>query len=393
MYKGKYVFAQLIENIHYYQFNKLVEKYHGHKYVKKFSCWNQLLAMLFGQVTHRESLRDIINCLNSQGGKIYNLGFSSIINRSTLAEANEKRSWKIYRDLANILIAEARKLYVDDTDFKIKLKGASYAIDSSVIELCLNVFPWAKLRTIRAAVKLNLQMDLQGNIPTFFTLTNARTNDVNFLDDIVIEQNAYYILDRWYWSSKKLFKINTEKAFFVIRDKKGIGIKRIYSNSLTQSDKKEGLRCDQIVKFTSKKIIPNYPEKLRRVKYYDAETNSRLVFLTNDFNIKALTIADLYKHRWQIELFFKWIKQHLKIKSFWGYSENAVKTQICIAICSYLLVAIAKKKLGIDKNLYEILQILQVTALTKKPLAKLLSEVNLHKITTEPSGQASLLDF
>ena len=291
------------------------------------------------------------------------------------------------------MIAEARKLYVDDTDFKIKLKGASYAIDSSIIELCLNVFPWAKLKTVRAAIKLNLQMDLQGNIPTFFTLTNARTNDVNFLDDIVIEQSAYYILDRGYWSSKKLFKINTEKAFFVIRDKKGIVIKRIYSNHLTKSDKKEGLRCDQIVKFTSKKIIPNYPGKLRRVKYYDAETNSRLVFLTNDFNIKALTIADLYKHRWQIELFFKWIKQHLKIKSFWGYSENAVKTQICIAICSYLLVAIAKKKLGIDKNLYEILQILQVTALTKKPLAKLLSEANLHKITTEPSGQASLLDF
>ena len=393
MYKGKYVFSQLVENVPYYQFNKLVKKYNGNQYVKKFSCWNQLLAMLFGQLTHRESLRDIVNCLRSQEGRIFNLGFSSLVDRSTLAKANEKRNWKIYRDLANILITEARKLYTDDTDFKIELKGAGYAVDASVIELCLNVFPWARLKTVRAAIKLNLQMDLQGNIPTFFTLINAKTNDVNFLDDITIEQNAYYILDRGYWCSRRLLKINTEKAFFVIRQKRKIEVKRIYSNLLSQSDKKEGLRCDQIVKFIGKFTSANYPEKLRRIKYYDKETDKRLVFLTNDFNIAPLTIANLYKHRWQIELFFKWIKQHLKIKSFWGYSENAVKTQICIAICSYLLVAIAKKRLGIDKNLYEILQILQVSALIKKPLVKLLSEVDLQKIEMESSEQASLLGF
>ena len=393
MYNGKYVFTQLTENIPYYQFNKLVKKYNGHRSVKKFSCWNQLLAMLFGQLTNRESLRDIVSCLRSQGGKIFNLGFSSVVNKSTLADANEKRSWKIYRDLASILITEARELYINDTDFKIKLKGAGYVIDSSVIELCLNVFPWAKLKTIRAAVKLNLQMDLQGNIPTFFTLTNAKTNDINFLDDITIEQDAYYILDRGYWGAEKLFRINTEGAFFVIRDKKGMAIKRMYSSSLTKSDKKEGLRCDQIVKLAGYHTSRKYPEKLRRIKYYDKETDRRLVFLTNDFNITPLTITELYKHRWQIELFFKWIKQHLKIKSFWGYSENAVKTQICIAICSYLLVAIIKKKLLIDKNLYEILQILQVTALVKKPLVELLSEIDLQKIKKEPSEQASLLDF
>ncbi len=393
MYKGKYVFSQLTEHLPYYQFNKLVKKHNGHQYVKKFSCWNQLLAMLFGQLTHRESLRDIVNCLKSQEGKIFNLGFSSVVSRATLANANEKRSWKIYRDLANILITEAKKSYIDDTEFEINLKGAGYVIDSSVIELCLSIFPWAKLKTVRAAIKLNLQMDLQGNIPTFFTLTNAKSNDVNFLNDIVIEQDAYYILDRGYWSAEKLFKINTRKAFFVIRGKGKVELKRMYSNSLTKDDKEKGLRCDQVVKLTGYYPSRKYPEKLRRIKYYDKETDKRLVFLTNDFSIAPLTIAELYKHRWQIELFFKWIKQHLKIKSFWGYSENAVKTQICIAICSYLLVAIAKKRLRIDKNLYEILQILQVTILTRKPLIKLLSEIDLQKIQEKPSKQASLLDF
>ena len=305
----------------------------------------------------------------------------------------KKRSWKIYRDLANILITEARKSYIDDTEFEINLKGAGYVIDSSVIELCLSIFPWAKLKTVRAAIKLNLQMDLQGNIPTFFTLTNAKSNDVNFLNDIAIEQDAYYILDRGYWSAEKLFKINTGKAFFVIRGKGKVEFKRMYSNSLTKDDKEKGLRCDQVVKLTGYYPSRKYPEKLRRIKYYDKETDKCLVFLTNDFNIAPLTIAELYKHRWQIELFFKWIKQHLKIKSFWGYSENAVKTQICIAICSYLLVAIAKKRLRIDKNLYEILQILQVTILTRKPLIKLLSEIDLQKIQEKPSKQASLLDF
>jgi len=393
MYKGNYVFSQITKYIPYYQFNKLVEKHQGCHYVKKFSCWNQLLAMLFGQLTHRESLRDIVNCLESQKGKLFNLGFSAPVKRSTLSKANEQRSWKIYRDLANILIKRTRELYINDTDFKIELKGAAYAIDASTIELCLSVFSWARLRTVRAGIKLNMQLDLTGNIPTFFTLTNAKTHDVLFLDDIIIEKNAYYILDRGYWDSVRLFRIDTEEAFFVIRDKRTVGMKRIYSNSISQSDKKEGLRCDQIVKFTGKRASTGYPKNIRRIKYYDEETKKRLVFLTNDFNIKALTIANLYRHRWQIELFFKWIKQHLKIKTFWGYSENAVKTQICIAICSYLLVAIAKKELGINRNLYEILQILQVTALTKKPLVKLLSEANLQKIVKEPSEQASLWDF
>lgn len=393
MYQGNYVLSQLVKHIPYYQFNKCVKKYNGHYQIKSFSCWNQFLAMLFGQLSHRESLRDVVNCLNSQGGKIYNLGFSTKVKRSTLAKANELRDWRIYQDLAEMLITEARKLYIDDKQFKLELDGACYAIDSSVIELCLNVFPWAKLKTVRAAIKLHMQLDLQGNIPTLFSLTTAKTHDLKFLDQIEIEANAYYIMDRGYWDSCRLFAINQKQGFFVIRDKRAVTFKRIYSNRVDKIFKEKGLRCDQIIKLIGGRTSKEYPDKLRRVKYFDKENKRYLIFLTNNFNIPALMVADLYRHRWQVELFFKWIKQHLKIKSFWGYSDNAVKTQICIAICSYLLVAIVKKKLKIKRDLYEILQILNVTLLTKNPLVELLSEFELEENDKQLSKQLNLLDY
>jgi transposase len=318
------------------------------------------------------------------------LGFSSEISRSTLADANEKRDWKIYRDLANILISRARDLYCDDKEFDLDLSGACYVIDASVIELCLNIFPWAKLKTVRAAIKLNMQLDLKGNLPTFFTLTSGKEADVKFLDDIDFESGACYIMDRGYIDYGRLYTICQQGAFFVTRAKDNFAFKRLYSNPI---DKKSGLRCDQVVRLTGYYATKDYPAKLRRVKYFDKSTGHVYVFLTNDFNISALTVATLYKHRWQVELFFKWIKQHLKIKSFWGRSANAVKTQICIAICAYLIVAIAKKELKIERNLYEILQILNVSLFVKMPINTLLSELEQDTKNDQEQKQACLFNF
>jgi hypothetical protein len=389
MYQGKYILSQLTQYIPRYEFDCCVEKYQGNQGVRKLTCWNQFLALFFGQITHRDSLRDIINCLDSQKGKIYNFGFSSEISRSTLSEANEKRDWRIYRDLAGILINKARRLYMGDDSFNLELNGACYVIDASVIELCLNLFPWAKLKTVRSGVKLHLQMDLDGNIPTFFEITNAKKHDISFLDLIEIELGAYYVLDRGYIDFERLYRINQAEAFFVIRAKTDLGFKRLYSN---EKQRGKGICCDQVIKLNHWQSSRKYLEKLRRVKFFDQEGQRYFTYLTNDFNLSAEKVVDLYKHRWEIELFFKWIKQHLKIKAFWGFSENAVKIQICIAICTYLVVAIMKKQLKIDRNLYEILQILNVSVLTKSSMVELFSDSGLQNPFGDNKKQACLWD-
>ena len=387
MNQGKYVFSQIMESVVRYQFNNCVKRFQGEYRVRNFSCWQQFLAMAFGQLSFRESLRDIIVCLNAQGEKLYHLGFGSAISRATLADANERRDWRIYRDYANLLIAEARKLYARDKPDNLELEGTVYVIDSTTIELCLGLFPWAKLKTVRAAVKLNLEMELRGSIPAFFDISSAKRHDLEFLDLLVYEAGAYYVVDRGYTDFERLFRIHEAKAFFVIRAKDNFHFKRLYSKKV---DRKSGIICDQIVRLASYQPAKDYLEKLRRIKFHDAETSSTYVFLTNNFELPALTAASLYKYRWQIELFFKWVKQHLSIKSFWGRSNNAVKTQICIALCAYLLVAILKKKLRIERNSYEILQILSVSMFDKTPLIKLISESVLPEESTQIQNQAQL---
>jgi hypothetical protein len=389
MNQGKYVFSQIMDSVVRYQFNQCVERYGGQYWTKSFSCWEQLLAMAFGQLSFRESLRDIVVCLNAQRDKMYHLGFRSLIILTTLSRANEKRDWRIYRDYANLLIAEARKLYAGDKPFNLELDGTVYVIDSTTIELCLNIFPWARLKKVRASVKLHLAMELKGNIPTFFHISDGKTSDFDFLDILEFEAGAYYTMDRGYVDYGRLYKIHQAGAFFITRAKDNMAYKRLYSSPV---DKTSGVICDQIIQLTNYYAVKDYPEKLRRVKYHDAETNSTYVFLTNNFNLPAATVALLYKYRWQIELFFKWVKQHLSIESFWGRSENAVKTQICIALCAYLLVAILKKKLRIKRNSYEILQILSVSMFHKTPLAKLVSEFQLPELGTQTQKQAQLWD-
>jgi transposase len=372
-----------------YQFNKCVAKYRGEYWIKNFSCWEQFLAMAFGQLSFRQSLRDIAVCLNAQQDKLYHLGFRSLMTMSTLARANEKRDWKIYRDYAQTLITETRKLYVKDKIFNLQLDGTVYVIDSTTIELCLNLFPWAKLRKVRAAVKLNLALELKGNIPAFFQISEGKTHDIYFLDFLDFEIGAYYIMDRGYVDFGRLYKIHQAGAFFVTRAKDNFSFKRLYSNPV---DRSTGVICDQVVRLRGYKAAKDYPDKFRRIKYYDSETNCTYVFLTSDFNLPALTVALLYKYRWQIELFFKWVKQHLSIESFWGRSENAVKTQICIALCAYLLVSILKKKLSIKRNSYEILQILSVSLFDKTPVVKLVSKFKLPIAEAQTQKQAQLWD-
>lgn len=389
MNEGKYVFSQVMEQAVRYQFNKCVARYRGEYWVKSFSCWEQFLAMAFGQLAMRNSLRDVVVCLNAQADKLYHLGFKSLTTLPTLAKANEKRDWRIYRDYAQTLIAETRKLYVKDKIFNLQLDGTVYVIDSTTIELCLNLFPWAKLKTVRAAVKLNLAMELKGNIPAFFHISSGKTSDFDFLDFLEFEALAYYVMDKGYVDFGRFYKIHQAKAFFVTRAKDNMAYKRLYSSPV---DKTVGLVCDQIIQLTNYYSAKDYPEKLRRIKYHDRETDCTYVFLTNDFSLPASTVTLLYKYRWQIELFFKWVKQHLSIESFWGRSENAVKTQICIALCAYLLVSILKKNLNIKRNSYEILQILSVSLFDKTPVVKLVSEFKLPEAGVQIQKQAQLWD-
>jgi len=391
MFQGKYIFSQIIEYISQYEFDKCVKRYGGNQRIRNFDCRDQLLALIFGQLTNLRSLRGIVLCLNAHANLLYHLGFkSNNFVLTTISRANENRDWRIYQDLARLLIKEARKLYLNDNDFNIELEGAVYALDSTVIELCLATFKWAYFELEKSAVKIHTQLDLRGNIPSFFLITKAKTHDINFLDILEFEAGAFYVMDRGYFDFERLFRINQAKAYFVIRAKKSISYERMYSRKV---DKTIGLRSDQTIKlkhFYSKKY---YPEKLRRIKYYDIETNKHYTYLTNNFKIEAKKIADLYRHRWQIELFFKWIKQHLRIEVFWGYSTNAVKTQICIALSTFLLVAIMKKKININRNLYEILQILSVSQFEKIPINMLLSEYDLQIFGEQAQKRLFSLNF
>ncbi|MCR4329482.1 MAG: IS4 family transposase [Candidatus Roizmanbacteria bacterium] len=389
MNNGKYVFAQVMEYVHHYQFDQCVARFRGEKYVKKFSCREQFLAMAFGQLAYRESLRDIVTCLFSQKSKLYHLGFKKPISRSTLSDANEKRDWNIYWNFAQYLIKEAKTLYANDQSFTLDLENACYAVDSTSIELCLSMFPSFPYMETKAAVKLHVVMDMRGSIPTFFDMTSGKVNDMNFLDNIIFEKDAFYVLDRDYLDFGRLYALHKAGAFFVTRTKYNTRLARRYSNRTNS----EAIRYDQIVFLTGINTKLKYPDTLRRIRYYDGETDKIYIFLTNNMIVDAQTIADLYKHRWQVELFFKWIKQHLKIKVFWGRSKNAVKTQICIALCAYLIVAIIKKRLGIERNIYEILQILSVSLFDKTPLVKLFSVVDLQNPNGDSENMASLFDF
>lgn len=389
MNHGKYVFSQVMEIFHHHHFDQCVAKYHGEHFIKSFSCREQFLAMAFGQLSYRESLRDTVSCLSAQRSKLYHLGFSSPVARSTLAEANEKRNWNIYWDFAQILIKEARSLYLEDPSFSLDLKNACYAVDSTSIDLCLSLFPWSPYMATKAAIKLHMVMDLRGSIPMFFNMTSGKINDIHFLDVVRFEQNAFYVMDRGYLDFGRLYSIHKAGSFFVTRAKSDTLLSRRYSNGITE----DGARCDQIVFLTGYETKKKYPNTIRRIKYYDDMTGKTYVFLTNNLVASAKTIANLYKYRWKVELFFKWIKQHLKIKIFWGHSENAVKTQICVAICAYLVVAILKKRLRVERNIYEILQILSVSLFDKTPLLELFSDGKVQDSARNLGNTATLFDI
>lgn len=391
MHQGKFIFAQIVEFIPRYLFDQCVSKYNGNSKIRNLDCRDQFLSLMFGQLTNLRSLRGIVLCLNAHTNLLYHLGFKlNKLTLSTLARANENRDFRIYQELAQILIKQARKLYLNDNEFNIELDGAVYVLDSTIIKLCFSVFKWAYFELGKSAVKIHTQLDLKGNIPSFFLITKAKTHDVNFLDILEFEAGAFYIMDRGYFDFERLCRINNQKAFFVIRAKGSLSYERMYSRKV---DKSIGLRCDQIIKLKHFYSRKDYPEKLRRVKYYDAGTGKYYIYLTNNFDLDAKVIAELYKHRWQVELFFKWIKQHLRIEVFWGTSSNAVKTQICIALCTFLVVAIMKKHLKIGRNLYEILQILSVSQFDKTPINTLLSEADLQNFIDHPQKQQCLWDI
>jgi len=364
MHQGQIVFSQLMEFVPQHAFRKCVNRYQGNYRMRSFSCYDQFLCMAFAQLTFRESLRDIECCLGALEEKLYHAGFRGQVSRSTLADANENRDWRIYADFAQLLIHQARTLYLKE-DFGVQLNETVYALDSSTIDLCLSLFPWARFRKTKAGIKLHTLLDLRGSIPSFIAITEAKLHDVNILDELTPEPGAIYVMDRGYLDFERLYAFHQAPAFFVIRSKSNTHLRRLYSNPV---DKESGVRCDQIVVLGGFYTNQSYPERLRRIKFYDAKRDKRLTFLTNQFTLPAATIADLYRCRWQVETFFKWIKQHLRIKAFYGTSENAVKTQIWIAVAVYVLVAIVKKRMKIGLSLYTILQILSLTLFEKTPL-------------------------
>ncbi|WJW74366.1 IS4 family transposase [Thiohalobacter sp. IOR34] len=388
MYTGKLVFAQAMDHLPLHTLRRCIQRYNGNRHVKRFSCQDQYRCMAFAQLTYRESLRDIEACLNAQSNKLYHMGIRSRVARSTLAEANEKRDWRIYADFAQSLIQIARRLYADE-ELGLELDNTVYALDATTIDLCLSVFPWARFRRTRAAVKLHTLLDLRGNIPSFIHISDGKLHDVNVFDLLLPEPGAFYVMDRGYTDFERLHQLHHASAFFVIRAKSNLKFRRIYSHPV---DKNSGLRCDQTVALTGFYTAQYYPDRLRRIKYYDAETDKRLVFLTNNFSIPAITITELYRYRWQVELFFKWIKQHLRIKSFFGTSENAVKTQVWIAVSVYVLVAIIKKRLNIQASLYSILQILSVTAFETTSIDQLLTRCDQAISDANFSNQLNLFD-
>lgn len=387
MNTGRTVLAQLFDFISKYEFDKSVNKYKGNYKSQTFSCWEQYVVMSFAQLTYRESLRDIESCLQAVSGKLYHCGIRNKVSKSTLAYWNETRDWRIYSDFAQGLIAEARKHYVEDNEFKLDIEGLVYAFDSTTIDLCLTLFPWAKFRKTKAAVKAHTLLDLRGNIPTWIHITDGSVHDVNALDELIIEAGAYYVMDRGYVDYERLYRIHKALAYFVTRAKVNFAFRRLYSATV---DKCTGVLCDQTVMLTGYKAKKDYPEKLRRIKYYDVETKKTFVFLTNNFTVEAILIAKLYKARWEIELFFKWIKQHLRIKAFYGTTQNAVYTQIWIAVSIYLLVAIMKKKLKLEQSLYNILQILSITLFEKMPIEQAFQDIELQNINKATPNQLKM---
>jgi transposase len=371
------------------EFRKCVQRYRGNYKIKTFSCLDQFLVMSFAQLCYRESLRDIEVCLRAMRTRLYHMGIRSGISRNNIAHANEIRNWKIWSDLAHVLIHTARSLYVDEP-FGVELDQTVYAFDSTTIDLCLALFPWARFRKHKAAIKLHTLIDLRGNIPSFIQITEGKVHDVNALDDLIPEPGSFYILDRGYLDFERLYRLHQALAFFVIRSKSNLQFRRLYSHTI---DKSTGVLSDQTIVLTTFYTAKAYPEKIRRVRYFDRENNKRLCFLTNNFSLPALTIAQLYKCRWQVELFFKWIKQHLRIKAFYGTSENAVKTQVWIAVSVYVLVAILKKRLSLDHSLYTILQILSVTLFEKMPILQAFAEPSSETQNNQNRNQLLLFNL
>lgn len=387
MNSGKTIFAQLMDFLPAYEFRQCVERYNGNYKIKSFTCLDQFLCMAFAQLTYRESLRDIQACLRAAKQKLYHMGIRGKVSRNTLANANQVRDWRIYADFAQVLIGTARDLYAKD-DFGLHLEQTVYALDATTIDLCLSLFPWAKFRKHKGAVKMHTLLDLRGNIPTAIIITDGKVHDVKALDNIVIEAGAIYIMDRGYLDFKRLYAMHQSLGFFVTRAKRNFDFRRLYSLPV---DKSTGVQCDQIILLNGFYAKKDYPGKLRRIRYFDADNNKTLVFITNNFTLPALTIADLYRCRWQVELFFKWIKQHLRIKAFYGTTENAVKTQIWIAISVYVLVAIVKKRLKLDQSLYSILQILSVTLFEKTQIYQAFSEIDSSVSNDDGYNQLNLL--
>ncbi len=388
MYVGKLVFSQLMDYLPQQTFRRCVERYGGDRSVKSFSCQDQFRCMAFAQLTYRESLRDTVTCLNAQRAKLYHMGIRGQVRRSTLADANERRDWRLYAAFAQTLIVSARRLYAGDS-FGADLEGAAYALDTTTVDLCLSLFPWARFHHAKGAVKLHTMIDLRGNIPVVIHIDDGKSYDTDILDLMIPEPGAIYVMDRGFFDLVRLYRLNTAGAFFVIRAKNNLRFRRIVSRPVERT---RGVICDQIVGLTIKVSARRYPARLRRVRYRDPLTGKTLIFLTNNFELPSQTVADLYRCRWQIELFFKWIKQHLRIKSFFGNTENAVKTQIWIAVCVYVLIAIVKKRLDLQASLYTILQMISVTAFEKIPLDQLLSMGAQANDAHPPDNQLNLFD-
>lgn len=383
MNQGKYVFAQFMELIPQYALSLCIDRYSGEKRIRSLSCYDQFLVMSFGQLTSRESLRSTMLCLDAHRNKLYHLGFRGTLARRTLSDANEKRNWRIYQDFALILIAQAQKLYGSDSEIHKDVTWAIYALDSTTIDLCMSLFPWATFRTTKSAVKMHTLLDIRTSIPTFISITEASCSDVNIWPDIIPESWAWYIVDRGYIDFCDFYRLTQSLCFFVTRAKKNVAWKRIRSRDVSEVQKKSGIRCDQIMRFTTHKAQKDYLDIIRRIKYFDEETEQYFIFMTNNMTVDPIVIAQLYKSRWQVELFFKWIKQHLCIQTFWGFSENAVKTQIWIAVSTYVLAAILKKHCALPQTLYEILQILWVSVFDKSPISSLFLNHDLQNISDQ----------
>lgn len=389
MHQGSTIFSQIMSHLPIYEFNKCVKRYNGNYRIKSFTCLNQFYVMAFAQLTYRESLRDIQECLNAMRSKLYHAGFPIPISRTTIADANETRDWRIYADFAQKLIHTAIPLYANE-DIGIELEEMVYALDSTTIDLCLSLFPWARFRKQKAAIKLHTLIDIHGPIPTFIWISNGKLHDVNILDVLIPEPNSIYLMDRGYIDFSRLYTLFSEQAYFITLAKSNMQYKRIYSHP---ADINQGILSDQIIMLTGIQSSKDYPEKLRRIHYYNQEQKRHLYFLTNNFSLPAFAIVTLYKKRWCVEIFFKWIKQNLRIKTFFGLSENAVKTQVWIAISIYVLIAIIKKKLSIEKSLYTFLQVVSVSIFEKLPLNEAFSDIDIRDIVKEPCIQLNLFDL